>query len=53
LFSAAVAPSGVTLSFATLVILMFTGWLGGELVYRNRVGVSDEHLHPARVRTNR
>ncbi|WP_374471471.1 DUF2231 domain-containing protein [Phenylobacterium sp.] len=48
---AAVAPAGVTLSVATLAILLFTGWLGGELVYRHRVGVDDEAMAAVRVRT--
>lgn len=37
----ALAPAGVTLSAVTVVILVFTGWLGGELVYRHRVGIED------------
>ncbi|MFO7655425.1 MAG: DUF2231 domain-containing protein [Candidatus Krumholzibacteriia bacterium] len=32
---------GVILSFATLGILVFSGWSGGELVYRHRIGVLD------------
>jgi len=47
---ASVAPTGVTLSAVTAVILLGTGWLGGELVYRHGVGVDDESLAPARVR---
>jgi len=30
---------GVWLSFASVVILVYSGWLGGELVYKHRVGV--------------
>ena len=37
----AVAPVGITLSFVSAGILGFTGWLGGELVYRHGVGVED------------
>ncbi len=31
----------VWLSGLVVVILLFTGWLGGQMVYRNRVGVAD------------
>jgi uncharacterized membrane protein len=37
----AVAPSGVTLSAVVVVLLLFNGWMGWELVYKHRVGVSD------------
>ncbi len=36
---AAVAPWGVSLSFATTVILLFTGWYDGELAYRYKIGM--------------
>ena len=32
---------GVWLSLAAVVILAYSGWLGGELVYRHRVGVQE------------
>ncbi|GAA4004186.1 DUF2231 domain-containing protein [Sphingomonas humi] len=32
---------GIWLSFASVLILAYSGWLGGELVYRHRVGVQD------------
>jgi uncharacterized membrane protein len=35
-----VVPLGLTLSAISVVILMFTGWMGWELVYRHRVGVA-------------
>jgi uncharacterized membrane protein len=35
----AVVPTGLTLSLLSGVILGVTGWLGGELSYRHRVGV--------------
>jgi uncharacterized membrane protein len=35
----AVAPVGVTLSSAIVAILLVTGWAGGELAYRHKVGV--------------
>lgn len=36
---AAIVPVGLLLSTAVVVILVFTGWKGGELVFRHRVGV--------------
>ena len=38
----AVMPTGLILSAAVALILSFTGWLGGELVFRHRVGVADQ-----------
>lgn len=38
---AAVMPWGLTLSVAVALILGYTGWKGGELAYRHRVGVQD------------
>lgn len=37
--AAAVIPLGVTLSAVTVLLLLFNGWMGGELVFRHRVGV--------------
>lgn len=37
----AILPAGLACSAATGLILVFTGWLGGELVFRHRVGVAD------------
>jgi uncharacterized membrane protein len=34
-----VVPTGLILSALTVVILMVTGWMGWEMVYRHRVGV--------------
>jgi uncharacterized membrane protein len=31
----------VTLSGAVVVLLLFNGWMGWELVYRHHVGVAD------------
>jgi uncharacterized membrane protein len=39
---AAVLPAGLLLSLVVMGIIFFTGWLGGELVYRHRVAVHDE-----------
>ena len=36
----AVVPLGITLSLVVTGILVLTGWLGGELSYRHRVGVT-------------
>jgi uncharacterized membrane protein len=36
-----VVPTGVILSAVVVVILLFTGWLGGSLVYGHGVGVAD------------
>lgn len=40
--SDAVLPTGLVLSLVVACILVFTGWKGGELVFRGRVGVADE-----------
>jgi uncharacterized membrane protein len=37
----AVVPWGLTLSAVTVIILLFTGWMGWSLVYRHHVGVSE------------
>jgi uncharacterized membrane protein len=39
--SAAVVPKGLILSLIAVGILLFTGWKGGEMVYRYRVGIAD------------
>lgn len=41
--SAAVVPTGLILSLVVVMILLFTGWKGWEMVYRHRVGVTDQH----------
>ena len=38
---AAILPTGLILSLIVVLILLFTGWKGWEMVYRHRVGVSD------------
>jgi uncharacterized membrane protein len=35
-----VVPTGLILSLVTVVILLFTGWMGWSMVYRYRVGSS-------------
>jgi uncharacterized membrane protein len=40
--SAAILPTGIVLSAIVVCGLLFSGWKGGELVYRRGVGVSDD-----------
>jgi uncharacterized membrane protein len=40
-------PWGVLLSAVIAVLLLYTGWKGGELVYRYRVGV--QPVEPAEI----
>jgi uncharacterized membrane protein len=42
--TAAIVPTGLTLSLVVVLILLFTGWKGWEMVYRDRVGVTDQRL---------
>src|SRR5689334_13036466 len=44
----AVASLGLILSMAAVAIMLVTGWLGWEMVYRRHVAVSDEVIedHP-------
>jgi uncharacterized membrane protein len=37
----AVVPTGLILSGLVVAILLFTGWMGWEMVYRHRVGVAN------------
>jgi uncharacterized membrane protein len=37
----AVVPTGITLSAIVVMILLVTGWMGWEMVYRHRVGVKN------------
>jgi len=39
---AAVLPTGLVLSAIVVAILLFTGWLGGEMVFRHGVAVADD-----------
>jgi uncharacterized membrane protein len=36
-----VLPWGIWISLATVLLLLFNGWKGWEMVYRHHVGVSD------------
>jgi uncharacterized membrane protein len=40
--AAAVLPMGLILSLIAVCLMGFTGWKGGELVFRHRVAVYDE-----------
>jgi uncharacterized membrane protein len=40
--AAAVLPAGLTLSAIVTVLLLFNGWMGGEMVFKGRVGVADD-----------
>jgi uncharacterized membrane protein len=40
--NAAILPTGLILSLVVVLILLFTGWKGWEMVYRHRVGVTDQ-----------
>lgn len=40
--TSAVVPLGLSLSLVAVLILLFTGWKGGEMVFRRRVAVQDE-----------
>jgi uncharacterized membrane protein len=37
----AVVPGGIALSAVSALVLLVTGWLGGELSYRHRVGMTE------------
>jgi uncharacterized membrane protein len=55
--AAGVMSVGLPISIAVVIILLITGWLGGELVFRHKIGVlegddvamtqRDHRLHPA------
>lgn len=38
----AILPAGLILSAVVALMLVFTGWRGGDLVYKHRVGVPDQ-----------
>lgn len=39
---AGILPTGLILSAIVVLIILFTGWKGGEMVFRHRVAVYDE-----------
>jgi uncharacterized membrane protein len=40
--AAAVIPTGLILSVVAVLLMLFTGWMGWQMVYRDHVGVADE-----------
>ena len=38
---AAIVPNGLLLSLVSVVLLAFSGWKGGDLVFRGHIGVAD------------
>jgi uncharacterized membrane protein len=40
--ASAVVPLGLSLSLISVLIMLFTGWKGGEMVFRHRVAVYDD-----------
>jgi uncharacterized membrane protein len=50
----AVVPAGLILSLVSAGVLLFSGWYGGELAYRYKIGVMAEGPRPQdRVRPQR
>jgi uncharacterized membrane protein len=43
----AILPAGLILSFIVVGILLVTGWLGGELAYRFKIGVIEDETASA------
>jgi uncharacterized membrane protein len=41
-YAQAILPWGLALSALVVLMLLYTGWKGGELVYRHRVGMQPE-----------
>jgi uncharacterized membrane protein len=39
-----VFPWGIWISLITVLLLLFNGWKGWELVYRHHVGIADRRL---------
>ena len=44
--TSAIVPLGLSLSLIAVLVMLFTGWKGGELVFRHRVAVYDEPPRP-------
>ncbi|ABC89959.1 hypothetical conserved membrane protein [Rhizobium etli CFN 42] len=43
-----IVPTGLVLSLIATALLLFNGWKGWEMVYRHRVGVSEDPTNPTR-----
>ena len=39
-------PTALWISLVVVLLLLFNGWMGWELVYKHRVGVADEAAPP-------
>jgi len=39
--SSVIIPNGLVLSLIAVLLLLFSGWKGGDLVFRHRIGVAD------------
>jgi uncharacterized membrane protein len=52
---ASILPWGILFSAAVVLLLLFSGWKGGSLVYRHRIGVhvEDPRLAPALLEVER
>jgi uncharacterized membrane protein len=44
--TSAIIPLGLSISVIAVLLMLFTGWKGGELVFRHRVAVYDEPPRP-------
>jgi uncharacterized membrane protein len=44
--TSAIIPLGLSLSVIAVLLMLFTGWKGGEMVFRHRVAVYDEPPRP-------
>ena len=42
--SAVIVPFGIVLSAVVVVLFLVTGWLGGELVFRHRIGIMNTSM---------
>jgi uncharacterized membrane protein len=49
--AAAVLPGGLILSFIVVGILLVTGWMGGELAYRFKIGVIENETESTTLST--
>jgi uncharacterized membrane protein len=47
-----VLPWGLLLSFVVVLLLLYTGWKGGELVYHHRIGMLPESPKESEVPTS-
>jgi len=57
--AAAVVPTGLLLSVLAVLLMLFNGWLGWEMVYRKRVAIAEEgeiseaHVHHGHMHWSR